>query len=37
MKDKISKRKVLERLLAKTDDFSEMETSLKLKLMSEML
>ncbi|CAF1712468.1 unnamed protein product [Brassica napus] len=37
MKDKISKRKVLERLLAKTDPLSEMETSLKLKLMSEML
>ena len=37
MKDKISKRKVLERLLAKTDDLSEMETSLTLKLMSEML
>ena len=36
-KDKISKQKVLERLLAKNDPLSEMETSLKLKLMSEML
>ncbi|XP_013633376.1 PREDICTED: glutathione S-transferase T2-like [Brassica oleracea var. oleracea] len=31
-KDKISKQKVLERLLAKNDPLSEMETSLKLKL-----
>ena len=37
MKDKISKRKVLEHLFSKTDQLSEMETSLKLKLMSEML
>ena len=37
MKEKISKRKVLERLIAKTDPLSEMETSLKMKLLSEML
>ena len=35
-KHKISKEKVLARLLAKSDPLSEMETSLKLKLMSEM-
>ncbi|XP_048599574.1 glutathione S-transferase T3-like [Brassica napus] len=37
MKEKISKRKVLERLIAKTDPLSEMKTSLKMKLMSETL
>ena len=37
MKEKLSRHKVLERLLAKKEPLSEMETSLKLKLMSEML
>ncbi|KAL0712622.1 hypothetical protein Bca4012_019600 [Brassica carinata] len=37
VKDKISKQKILERLLAKKDPLSEMEESLKLKLMTEML
>jgi len=37
MKGKLSKQKILERLLAKKDPLSEMEESLKLKLMSEML
>lgn len=37
IKEKIANRKVLERLLAKKEPLSEMETSLKNKLMSEML
>ncbi|KAG2306179.1 hypothetical protein Bca52824_025927 [Brassica carinata] len=37
VKEKISKQKILERLLAKKDPLSEMEESLKLKLMTEML
>ncbi|XP_048599573.1 glutathione S-transferase T2-like [Brassica napus] len=37
MKEKLSKQKLLDRLLAKKDPLTEMETSLKLKLMSEML
>ncbi|KAF8053044.1 hypothetical protein N665_1472s0008 [Sinapis alba] len=37
MKEKLSRHKLLDRLLAKQDPLSEMETSLKLKLMSEML
>ncbi|KAF8045832.1 hypothetical protein N665_4353s0004 [Sinapis alba] len=37
IKEKISKRKLLDRLLAKKDPLSEMETSLKLKIMSELL
>uniref|UniRef100_A0A0D3DUJ6 No apical meristem-associated C-terminal domain-containing protein n=1 Tax=Brassica oleracea var. oleracea TaxID=109376 RepID=A0A0D3DUJ6_BRAOL len=37
MKEKLSKQKILERLLAKKDPLSEMEESLKLKLMTEML
>ncbi|KAF3568182.1 hypothetical protein DY000_02019081 [Brassica cretica] len=37
IKQKLSKQKLLDRLLAKTEPLSEMETSLKLKLMSEML
>ncbi|KAG2256469.1 hypothetical protein Bca52824_075763 [Brassica carinata] len=37
IKEKISKRKLLDRLLAKKEPLSEMETSLKLKLMSEMI
>ncbi|KAF3565381.1 hypothetical protein DY000_02012150 [Brassica cretica] len=37
MKEKPSRHKLLDRLLAKTEPFSDMETSLKLKLMSEML
>nr|VDD43157.1 unnamed protein product [Brassica oleracea] len=36
IKQKISKQKLLDRLLAKKETLSEMETSLKLKLMSEM-
>ncbi|XP_048605461.1 glutathione S-transferase T2-like [Brassica napus] len=36
MKEKLSKQKILERLLAKKDPLSEMEESLKLKLMTEM-
>jgi len=37
MKDKLNKQKLLEKLLEKLDPLSEMEMSLKLKLMSEML
>ena len=37
IKQKLSKQKLLDRLLAKTEPLSEMEISLKLKLMSEML
>uniref|UniRef100_A0A0D2ZZP9 No apical meristem-associated C-terminal domain-containing protein n=1 Tax=Brassica oleracea var. oleracea TaxID=109376 RepID=A0A0D2ZZP9_BRAOL len=37
MKDKLQKQKILDRLLAKRDPLSEMESSLKLKLMAEML
>ena len=37
MKSKVSTKKLLERLLSKKDPLTEMETSLKLKLMSEML
>nr|VDD21823.1 unnamed protein product [Brassica oleracea] len=37
MKEKLSRHKLLDRLLAKTEPLSDMETSLKLKLMSEML
>lgn len=37
MKGKLSKQKIIERLLAKKDPLSEVEESLKLKLMSEML
>ena len=37
MKEKLSKQKLVDRLLAKKDPLTEMETSLKLKLMSEML
>lgn len=37
IKEKLSKQKLLERLLGKKEPLSEMETSLKLKLMSEML
>ncbi|XP_018487555.1 glutathione S-transferase T3-like [Raphanus sativus] len=37
MKDKLNKQKLLEKLLEKRDPLSEMEESLKLKLMSEML
>ncbi|XP_048604681.1 glutathione S-transferase T3-like [Brassica napus] len=37
MKDKLNKQKLLENLLEKPDPLSEMEMSLKLKLMSEML
>lgn len=37
IKEKIANRKVLERLLAKKEPLSKMETSLKNKLMSEML
>ncbi|KAF2605437.1 hypothetical protein F2Q70_00027996 [Brassica cretica] len=37
LKEKLSRHKVLDRLLAKKEPLSEMETSLKLKLMSEML
>nr|VDC62320.1 unnamed protein product [Brassica rapa] len=36
-KERISRHKLLDRLLAKTEPLSEMETTLKLKLMSEML
>lgn len=36
-KEKISRHKLLDRLLAKTEPLSDMETTLKLKLMSEML
>ena len=37
MKDKLNRQKLLEKLLEKLDPLSEMEMSLKLKLMSEML
>ncbi|WZZ41576.1 hypothetical protein YC2023_037835 [Brassica napus] len=37
IKQKLSNQKILERLIAKQDPLSEMETSLKNKLMSEML
>ncbi|KAL0732018.1 hypothetical protein Bca4012_028112 [Brassica carinata] len=37
MKEKLSKQKIVERLLAKKDPLSEVEESLKLKLMTEML
>ncbi|KAF8085513.1 hypothetical protein N665_0665s0022 [Sinapis alba] len=37
IKEKISKQKLLDRLLGKKDPLSEMETSLKLKIMSELL
>ena len=37
IKEKLSKQKLLERLLGKKEPLSEMETSLKLKLMSERL
>ncbi|XP_013595014.1 PREDICTED: glutathione S-transferase T2-like [Brassica oleracea var. oleracea] len=37
MKDKLNKQKLLEKLLEKLDPLSEMEMSLKLKFMSEML
>ncbi|WZZ73876.1 hypothetical protein YC2023_085246 [Brassica napus] len=37
MKEKLYKQKILDRLLAKKDPLSEMEETLKLKLMSEML
>nr|VDD45774.1 unnamed protein product [Brassica oleracea] len=37
IKDKLQKPKILDRLLAKRDPLSEMESSLKLKLMAEML
>ncbi|KAG2283387.1 hypothetical protein Bca52824_054607 [Brassica carinata] len=37
IKEKLSKQKMLECLLGKKEPLSEMETSLKLKLMSEML
>ena len=37
IKQKLSKQKLLDRLLAKTEPLSEMEISLKIKLMSEML
>ncbi|WZZ46990.1 hypothetical protein YC2023_043249 [Brassica napus] len=36
MNDKLQKQKILDRLLAKRDPLSEMESSLKLKLMAEM-
>ncbi|KAL0695389.1 hypothetical protein Bca4012_062569 [Brassica carinata] len=36
VKQKLSKQKLLDRLLAKKDPLTEMEASLKLKLMSEM-
>ena len=37
MKDKLSKQKILERLFGKKDPLSEVEESLKLKLMNELL
>ena len=37
MKEKLSKQKILERLFGKKDPVSEVEESLKLKLMNEML
>ncbi|KAL0746794.1 hypothetical protein Bca101_028796 [Brassica carinata] len=37
MKEKLSKQKILERLFGKKDPLSEVEESLKLKLMNEML
>ena len=37
IKQKISKQKLFDRLLAKKETLSEMETSLKLKLMAEIL
>ncbi|XP_048634062.1 glutathione S-transferase T3-like [Brassica napus] len=37
MKEKLSRHKLLDRLLTKTEPLPDMETSLKLKLMSEML
>ncbi|KAG2308366.1 hypothetical protein Bca52824_028114 [Brassica carinata] len=37
MKDKLNKHKLLEKFLEKPDPLSEIEMSLKLKLMSEML
>ncbi|KAF8046601.1 hypothetical protein N665_0501s0019 [Sinapis alba] len=37
MKEKMAKHKILDRLLAKKEPLTEMETSLKLKLMSDML
>ncbi|WZZ06284.1 hypothetical protein YC2023_092205 [Brassica napus] len=37
MKEKLSKQKILERLFGKKDPLSEVEESLKLKLMNELL
>ena len=37
VKEKLSRAKILDRLLAKKEPLTEMETSLKMKLMSEML
>jgi len=37
LKEKLSKNKLLDRLLAKKEPLSDIETSLKLKLMSEMI
>lgn len=37
LKEKLSRQKLLDRLLAKKEPLCEMETSLKLKLMSELL
>ena len=37
MKDKLNKQKLLEKFIEKPDPLSEMEMSLKLKLISEML
>ena len=36
MKDKLNKQKLLEKLLEKPEPLSEMEMTLKMKLMSEM-
>ena len=37
VKEKLSRAKILDRLLAKKEPLTEMKTSLKMKLMSEML
>ena len=37
LKEKLSRQKLLDRLLAKKEPLSEMETTLKLKLMSELI
>ena len=37
LKEKLSKNKLFDRLLAKKEPLSDIETSLKLKLMSEMI